>query len=101
MIRMFEAQSIPRVNFSAKRGFLSLLAGLLLLVTASTLVMSCAGKEVNEDDPASLMEDAEADIKSDHFQIAIDKLRMIKSRFKFCLSIYQILKLPVIEIFSI
>jgi len=83
MIRMFEAQSIPRVNFSAKRGFLSLLAGLLLLLTASTLFMGCAGKEVNEDDPASLMEDAEADIKSDHFQIAIDKLRMIKSRFPY------------------
>jgi outer membrane protein assembly factor BamD len=38
---------------------------------------------VNQDDPTALMEEAESDIASDHYQIAIDKLRMIKNRFPY------------------
>jgi outer membrane protein assembly factor BamD len=47
------------------------------------LFVGCAGKEVNQDDPTALMEEAESDIASDHYQIAIDKLRMIKNRFPY------------------
>jgi len=56
---------------------------LTLLLPIVMQMAGCAGKAVNQDDPVSLMEDAEADIKSDHYQIAIDKLRMIKSRFPY------------------
>ena len=59
----------------------SLMLGILLLIGGQ--LAGCAGKDVNPEDPASLMEDAEADIKSDHYQIAIDKLRMLKNRFPY------------------
>jgi len=60
-------------------------AGALLtrILMIGSSFSGCAGKDVNPDDPASLMEDAESDIKSDHFQIAIDKLRMLKNRFPY------------------
>lgn len=60
-------------------------SGLILaaLLTLGLQVAGCSGKEVNPEDPASLMEDAESDIKSDHYQIAIDKLRMLKNRFPY------------------
>jgi outer membrane protein assembly factor BamD len=54
-----------------------------VLVLAGGQLAGCSGKDVNPEDPASLMEDAEADIKSDHYQIAIDKLRMLKNRFPY------------------
>jgi outer membrane protein assembly factor BamD len=38
---------------------------------------------VNESDPAALYKDAEDDIKNDHYQIAIDKLRMIRNKFPY------------------
>jgi outer membrane assembly lipoprotein YfiO len=73
----FSLQSFPRLVWSCSW------LNFALLFFVAFQVGGCAGKEVNPDDPASLMEDAEADIKSDHFQIAIDKLRMIKSRFPY------------------
>lgn len=53
------------------------------LLPIALLHAGCAGKEVNQDDPAALMTEAEDDISSDHYQIAIDKLRMIKNRFPY------------------
>jgi outer membrane protein assembly factor BamD len=43
----------------------------------------CGGKPVDEGDPASLMADAEDEIKSDHYQVAIDKLKVIKNKFPY------------------
>jgi outer membrane protein assembly factor BamD (BamD/ComL family) len=52
-------------------------AALTLLVSLSILgaFTHCASKAVNESDPAALYNDAEEEIKSDHYQIAIEKLR--------------------------
>lgn len=43
----------------------------------------CSSVPVDESDPASLYRDAEEEIKSDHYQIAIDKLRVIKNKFPY------------------
>lgn len=65
----------PRLN----TGWISL----LLLSMAAGAVPGCAGKSVDQNDPAALMKEAEDDIKSDHYQIALDKLRSIKNRFPY------------------
>ncbi len=39
--------------------------------------------KVDENDPASLFKEAEAEIQSDHYIIAIDKLRAIKNKFPY------------------
>lgn len=60
-------------------------AVILSLLTASTASMlsSCSSAPVNESDPSALYKDAEDDIKNDHYQIAIDKLRTIRNKFPY------------------
>lgn len=55
-------------------------ASLSLLASAVT---GCAGKQVDQNDPNALLEEAENDIKNDHYQIALDKLRTIKNKFPY------------------
>lgn len=43
----------------------------------------CSSTQVNESDPASLMQEAEEEIAGDHFQIALEKLRSIKNKFPY------------------
>jgi outer membrane protein assembly factor BamD len=43
----------------------------------------CSSAPVNEGDPASLYKDAQEDIKNDHYQIALDKLRTIRNKFPY------------------
>jgi outer membrane protein assembly factor BamD len=64
----------------------TLLVPMLLTLTAtgaSLNLTGCAGEAVNENNPASLMRDAEDDISSDHYQVAIEKLRAIKNKFPY------------------
>jgi outer membrane protein assembly factor BamD len=57
---------------------------LAVLVTLALLGLAgCSGKNVDPNDPAALMQDAEDEIKSDHYQIAIDKLRTIRNKFPY------------------
>src|SRR5436305_4595321 len=58
-------------------------AFLTVLVLLSILYAGCAGTPVDENDPASLFKDAESDIQSDHYQIAVEKLRSIKNKFPY------------------
>ncbi len=55
--------------------------GILALLTLA--LASCAGKEVDESDPASLYSDAEEEIKNDHYQMAVDKLRVVRNKFPY------------------
>lgn len=56
----------------------------VLLVSLTLLSLGgCAGKSVDASDPAQLYQDAEEEIKSDHYQVAIDKLRIIKNKFPY------------------
>lgn len=56
-----------------------LLAFLALLVGG----LGCSTTQVDENDPKSLMTDAEEEIASDHYQIAVDKLKTIKNKFPY------------------
>ena len=56
---------------------------LLSLGALSSTVTGCSGKHVDENDPAALFQEAEDDIKNDHFQFAIEKLRIIKNKFPY------------------
>jgi outer membrane protein assembly factor BamD len=60
------------------------IALLLLLLGLSAFNLSgCAGKGIDSSDPAQLFEDAEDELKSDHYQIAIEKFRAIKNKFPY------------------
>lgn len=47
------------------------------------LLQACAGSKVNENDPASLMADANEEIENSHYLIAIEKLKNIKNKFPY------------------
>jgi outer membrane protein assembly factor BamD len=65
------------------RSLFSLLSLGLVLAGSSQLLTGCAGKSVNENDPKEMYEDADADIQSDRYLIALDKLRVVKSKFSY------------------
>lgn len=54
-----------------------------LLIPLFIGALGCSSTPVNENDPASLYKDAEDDIQSDHFQIALEKLRTVKNKFPY------------------
>jgi outer membrane protein assembly factor BamD len=66
-----------------KNRLLPVLLGLLFLHSAPAFLGGCAGKAVDEGDAAGLYNDAEDEIKSDHYQIAIEKLRTVKNKFPY------------------
>lgn len=47
------------------------------------LKTGCSGFKINEDDPASLMQDAEAEIEGQHYLLALEKLQKIATRFPY------------------
>jgi len=61
----------------------AVIGSLFLLILAAPSFFGCAGHQVDENDPVSLLKDAEEEIKSDHYQMALDKLRAIKNRFPY------------------
>ena len=55
----------------------------LVLMSMLLSLWGCASMEVNEDDPKSLYEAAENDIKSDRYLLALEKLRTVKNKFPY------------------
>lgn len=53
------------------------------IVLLAFLIQACSSVSVDENDPASLYKDAESEIQSEHYQIAIEKLRVIKNKFPY------------------
>jgi len=49
----------------------------------STLMISCVSKPVNEADPKEMYEDAEVDIEGNRYLLALDKLRVVRSKFSY------------------
>jgi len=47
------------------------------------LVSSCAGPEVDDDDPQSLFDAAERDVSNDKYLFALDKFRKVKNKFPY------------------
>ena len=53
------------------------------LCCAVALWSGCSTTGVNENNPQSMYEDAEKDIKNDRYLLALDKLRVLKSKFSY------------------
>jgi outer membrane protein assembly factor BamD len=58
-----------------------------VLILALTLVQvghfGCSGKPIEEQDPGTIYKAAEEDIGTDHYLLAIDKLRLIKNKYPY------------------
>ncbi|MDR3605897.1 MAG: outer membrane protein assembly factor BamD [Oligoflexia bacterium] len=66
------------------RGSISVLFLLLALSgTGSVVLNGCSSQAVTESDPAALAKDAEDDIKSDRYQLALEKLKTLKNKFPY------------------
>jgi outer membrane protein assembly factor BamD len=55
----------------------------MLLLAVFHGLTGCSGKAVDESDPAQLYQEAIEEIDSDHYQLAIDKLRVVKNKFPY------------------
>ena len=55
----------------------------LALALSLTLHVGCSSKKINENDPKEMFDDAESDIKNDRYLLALDKLRVVKSKFAY------------------
>jgi outer membrane protein assembly factor BamD len=54
-----------------------------LLGGTSSFVTGCSSAPINDNEPERLFKDAEDDIQSDHYQIAIEKLKTIRNKFPY------------------
>jgi outer membrane protein assembly factor BamD len=69
---------------NAQRRFKSSdLLALLLVLMLQLGHWGCSGKSVEEGDPGDLFKEAEEDINSDHYQLAVDKLKIIKNKYPY------------------
>ncbi|MBI4925280.1 MAG: outer membrane protein assembly factor BamD [Bdellovibrio sp.] len=55
----------------------------VIIFALAVSFLNCSGKKIDENDPASLMNEVEENIRNDHYQLAIDKLRVIKNKFPY------------------
>ncbi len=62
---------------------LKLFLGLAILVSGAALWSGCSSKSINESDPKAMYEDANKDVENDRYLIALDKLRVVKSKFSY------------------
>jgi outer membrane protein assembly factor BamD len=53
------------------------------MMLAVVHLTGCSGKEVNEEDPQSLLDDAEEDIKVDRYMFALEKLKSVKNKYPY------------------
>ncbi|OFZ53082.1 MAG: hypothetical protein A2428_02555 [Bdellovibrionales bacterium RIFOXYC1_FULL_54_43] len=85
-MRFFSLKTDWKLSFKLRRvlGVISTtgIAGFLLAGQLAVL-SGCSGKQIDESDPAALYNDAEEELKSDHYQIAIDKFRVVKNKFPY------------------
>ena len=56
---------------------------LAAILVAAHLWSGCASKSVNEANPKDMYEDAERDIHNDRYLLALDTLRIVKSKFSY------------------
>lgn len=59
------------------------LTTLIIVATTASFLSGCSGRKVDENDPVSMYQDAEDEVSSDHYQLAIDKLRAVKNKFPY------------------
>ena len=59
------------------------LAILSTVFTLSAIIQGCASKTINESNPKEMYDDANQDIENDRYMLALDKLRIVKSKFSY------------------
>src|SRR3954471_15762619 len=57
--------------------------GVLLAMTGSPTFFGCSSAPVNDNEPERLYKDALDDIQSDHYQVAIEKLKLVRNKFPY------------------
>lgn len=65
-----------------KRTF-SVIASFSTILMIGALWSGCATKSINESSPKEMYDDANQDISNDRFLLALDKLRIVKSKFSY------------------
>ena len=73
--------TLPSNRFAFNAGFSFLIA--VGMASSIVSLSGCSGKPIDENDPAALYKEAQEEINSDHYQLAIDKLRIIKNKFPY------------------
>lgn len=71
---------------------------LWVLLVIGIIGIGCSGKSINDSDPKTLYEDAESDIDSKNYQLAQDKLRILKNKFPYS-KFSVIAKLRIADVF--
>jgi outer membrane protein assembly factor BamD len=66
-----------------KQKILASFAILSTVFTLSLIIQGCASKGISESNPKEMYEDANQDIENDRYLLALDKLRIIKSKFSY------------------
>ena len=66
-----------------RRSLLKPIFFFLFVLGTAQMLSGCAGKKVDENNPKEMYEDADADVKADRYLIALDKLRVVKSKFSY------------------
>ena len=59
------------------------LFGMSAIIVTSSLWSGCATKTLNESSPKEMYDDANQDIDNDRYLLALDKLRIVKSKFSY------------------
>jgi outer membrane protein assembly factor BamD len=59
------------------------LIALTTLLGSAQFFSGCSSKGINESNPKEMYEDADSDIKNDRYLLALDKLRIVKSKFSY------------------
>ena len=59
------------------------IARLLWIAPLLIALAACGGKVVDPNDPESLYKEAESEIETDHYQLALDKFRAVKNKFPY------------------
>jgi outer membrane protein assembly factor BamD len=66
-----------------KKRILASLAILSSVFALSAVIQGCASKGIQESNPKQMYDDANSDIDNDRYMLALDKLRILKSKFSY------------------
>ena len=56
---------------------------LIFIALILTSMVGCSGKSIEDGDPGELLQEAEQNIKNDHYQLAIERLRIVKNKYPY------------------
>ena len=63
--------------------FRTLFVLLPLILLSSKFFIGCSGKDVDQNNPQAMLDDAEEDVRDKRYQMALEKLKTIKNKFPY------------------